>query len=122
MSFLLALVDLLLLTVVLYDTLGFIAHNRKDPQNSNQQDYSRICFTWIFYLAVRSVVCSSCTGYMGSFLYLLSIVFKAYISLPVLHGTEKLYNVLIEQNVLRGYFEKLSTTIKDKVVEQKKEN
>lgn len=122
MSFLLGLVDLLLLVVVLYDTLGYIAQNRKDPQKSEQHDYHRICFTWVFYLAVKSVVCSSCTGYMGGLLYLLSIVFKAYISLPVLNGTDKLYHLLIEQNVLKSYFEKLTSTIKDKVAEPKPQN
>jgi hypothetical protein len=118
MSFILGLVDLLLLVVVLYDTLGFIVHNRKNPLSSNQQDYHRLCFTWIFYLAIRSLICSSCTGYIGSLLYLLSLGAKAYISLPMLHGTEKLYTLLVEQNVVRHYLEGLAQNLKQKVATQ----
>ncbi len=115
MSFILCLLDFLLLAVVLVDTLGFIVQNRKNPSSSNQQEYHRLCFTWVFYSVIKSLTCSTCTGMIGSFLCLLFLLVKAYISLPILNGTEKLYTVLIEQNAGRQYIEGLVNTLKQKM-------
>ncbi len=115
MSFLLEFIDLVLLFVVLYDTLGFIVHNRKNTLSSNVQDYNRICFTWIFHLYIRALLCFSCTGIFGTLLETLSLAAKVYISLPMLHGTEKLYTLLVEQNVLKQYAEQFTQIVKQKV-------
>jgi len=115
MSFLYSLFDLVLLLVVTFDTLGFVAQNRKNPSASDARDFRRLCFTWVFYLAVRSLLCTSCTGFLGSLFGLASLVAKAYISVPLLRGTETLYTQLVENNVAKTYLDTLVTLVRQKL-------
>jgi hypothetical protein len=114
MAFLLNLVELLLLGIVALDTLGFIAQNRKAPLNSNSKDFTRVCFTWVFFLTLRSLTCASCGGVLGSFYGMLLLLGKAYVSIPLFRGTEKLYNCLIEENAAGHYLRRIVSMIKDR--------
>jgi hypothetical protein len=123
MSFLLNLAELLLMGIVALDTLGFIVNNRKNPQSSDVKDFTRLCFTWVFFLVLRAVICGSCGGFFGAILYYVAFAAKVYISVPVLGGTEKLYNMLLEQNVVKHYIEVAVSIIKSKTgCCEKKEN
>ena len=115
MSFLLNFGELLLLVLVSVDTLGFIAQNRKNPSNSDSKDYLRLCFTWVFFLVIRSLICSSCGGFIGNALYFAAFLAKVYISIPALGGALKLYSVIVEQNALKHYGECAVNMIKAKM-------
>ena len=115
MSFLTSFAELVLLLLVTVDTLGFIAQNRKNPSSSDPRDFRRLCFTWIFFLAVRSLLCISCAGFLGSFVGLVSLVAKAYISLPMLRGTETLYTQLVENNVAKTYLDTVVSLVRQKL-------
>jgi len=105
MSFLLQVAEFVLLTIVTLDTLGFIAELRKNSAKSDRRDYVRLCFTWLFLLTLRSFSCLlCCCGYFGGLFKMLFFAGKVYVSVPAIGGTETLYNLLVEQNILKEYF------------------
>jgi hypothetical protein len=114
MSFLWNLIELILLTVVALDTLGYVVENRKNPEKSSLKDYTRLCFTWVFFLILRSMSCCGCSGYFGSLWGMAMLAGKVYVSIPLLGGSEKMYNMLIEENVAKKYFKVACDFIKSK--------
>ena len=115
MSFLLNLSELIVLALLAIDTLGFVAHNRKNPLSSNQKDYLRLCFSWVFVFVLRTVFCCSCSGVFGNFYQLIGLTAKAFVCIPMFNGTEKLYNSLIEQNAAKQYIDLAVNMVKDKM-------
>lgn len=114
MSFLFQLAELVLLSVVAIDTLGFIGEFRKNSK-ADTKDYVRLCFTWIFFLILRTLSCSVCCfGYFGGLFRMLFFAAKVYISVPSIGGTETLYSLLIEQNVMKTYLSEVVKMVKDK--------
>ena len=119
MSFLSQFAELLLLSVVAFDTLGFIAEQRKNSSKSENKDFVRLCFTWVFFLVLRALTCSvCCLGYFGSFIGMLAFFGKVYISIPAIGGTETLYSMLIEQNIMKRYLCEAYTMVKSKTCSQ----
>lgn len=118
MSWLLCIVEHLLLSLLAIDTLGFIVQNRKNPNSTSQQDYLRVCFTWVFFLALQSLVCSSCGGFLGGIFNFLAFLAKVYITVPMFRGTEKMYTMLIEQNAAKQYLGLLVNIIKERTGSQ----
>lgn len=114
MSFIFSLIELVLVAFVAIDTLGFAIRNRKNPESTSQQDFQRVTFTWVFFLALRTMSCCSCTGFFGSIWGLLILAGKVYVSLPILKGTEKLYNLLIEENIAKKYIGLICNIVKEK--------
>jgi hypothetical protein len=114
MAFLFSLVELLLLGVVALDTLGFVYHQRKNPDSANIRDYRRLIFTWVFFFALRAVQCSHCLGFLSGIVDLLSLVAKAYISIPLLKGTDTLFKLLVEDNLAGAYLHRIGAIFKDK--------
>lgn len=123
MAFILNLVEFLLMAIVSLDTLGFVVQMRKNPNaaNANVKDFNRLCFTWVFFFVLRALTCSSCNGYIGSFLCMLTLIAKAYISIPLLHGTEKLYHLFIEENLLGNYVKNIGNIVKERLGGEAKE-
>jgi hypothetical protein len=116
MSFLLQLAEFVLLSIVTLDTLGFIAELRKNSAKTDKRDYVRVCFTWVFLLALRSLACGlCCCGYFGGLFKMLFFGGKVYVSVPAIGGTETLYNLLVEQNVLKEYFTQAVQLVNSKV-------
>ncbi len=116
MSFLFQLAEFVLLSVVALDTLGFVAEIRKNAAKQDRRDFLRLCFTWVFFLVLRSFSCATCClGYFGGLLRMLFFAAKVYISVPAIGGTETLYNVLIEQNLLKTYFLEAYNLVKAKI-------
>jgi hypothetical protein len=104
MSFLLKFAEFLLFSVVTFDTLGHIAESRKNTEKVDRKDFLRLCFTWVFLLALNSLCCSSCSGgYFGSLWKFLIFGAKVYVCIPAIRGTETLYDLLVEQNVTKKY-------------------
>lgn len=120
MALLFGLLDLVLLGLVALDTLGFLVQLRKRPESADINDYKRLCFTWVFLLAIRSITCCSCSGILGNFICMLSLLAKAYVSIPMLRGTDKLYNILIEQNYVGNSIKGYVNMIKQKLNPEEK--
>ena len=62
MSCLSGIFELVLLAVVLLDTLGFIVQLRRNGY-SDVKDFTRVCFTWVFFFVIKSLFCSCCYGF-----------------------------------------------------------
>lgn len=121
MSFVFSLIELILVTFISIDTLGFAIRNRKNSESTSQQDFLRVAFTWVFFLTLRNLTCCSCEGLFGSIWGLLLLIGKVYVTLPVLKGTEKLYHSLIEENVAKNYINMICNIVKEKTGCCKKE-
>ena len=91
MSFLYGLVDLLLTALITLDTLGLVGQYRKKTSTTTK-DYTRVCFTWIFYLTLKSLTPNVGEGYMGTIIGILFLLGKLYVTLPILGGTMMIYN------------------------------
>jgi hypothetical protein len=115
MTFLFNFVEIILLLFSTIDTLGFIAENRKWAR-TDSKDYLRICFTWIFFLIFRAISCNTCSGIIGHFYGMLMLLAKLYVTLPVLGGTEKLYDSIVEKNSLPNYIKNIFGNIKSQMV------
>jgi hypothetical protein len=114
MAFLFNVIELVLLGIVALDTLGYIAENRKHPVSRNQQDYLRLCYTWVFFFALRALPCFSWLGFIGSIIGMLQLMAKVYISIPALGGTEKMYRILIEENMGKHYLSQIFGSMREK--------
>ena len=86
MSFLYAIVDLLLTALITLDTLGLVGQYRKKTSTTTE-DYTRVCFTWIFYLTLKSLTPNDGEGYLRTFIRILFLLGKVFVTLPILNGT-----------------------------------
>lgn len=111
MAFLFFIVDLLVLALMTLDTLSLLMQLRKKNM-CEAKDYTRVIFTWIFVLTVRSLTCCSCTGLIANFFKLLGTVAKVYLAVPLLGGSNKLYDILITQNKGAEFYQKAVEIVK----------
>ena len=58
------------------------------------------------------MTCCSCTGLIANFFKLIGTVAKIYLAIPLLGGTNKLYDFLITQNKGEEYYNKAVEVIK----------
>ena len=91
MSFLYGLVDLLLTSLITLDTLGLVGQFRakKSPEIN---DYTRVCFTWIFYLTLKSFTPTAGEGFFRVLIRVIFLLGKIFVTLPLLGGTMMIYN------------------------------
>ena len=111
MAFIFFLVDTLVLALMTLDTLSLLVQLRK-TNKCDSQDYTRVIFTWIFVLTVRALTTCSCTGLIANFFKLLGMVAKLYLAVPLLGGSNKLYDILITQNKGAEYYQKAIELVK----------
>ena len=111
MAFIFCLVDTLVLALMTLDNLSLLVQIRK-TNKSETQDYTRVIFTWIFVLVVRSLTTCSCTGLIANFIKLLGMVAKIYLAVPLFGGSNKLYDILITQNKGVEYYQKAVELVK----------
>ena len=78
-------------------------------------DYIRICFSWVLFLFLSGLLSCNLKGFFGTLLRIVFFVTKAYVTLPILEGTSKLYKFLIEDRNGQKYYEKVSTLVKSKL-------
>ena len=88
------LLQYLLLLVLSFDTLGFIVnHNKtKDQGPASVNDYSRLVFSWVYVLTLKSLNCWLCCVPLIDELVLGGII---YVTLPLLQGTQKLNSMVL---------------------------
>jgi hypothetical protein len=120
MAFLFGLIEIILLAIVVLDTLGFLIQNKRKPDDSNPHDYNRLIFTWTFFFVFKALTCCSGSGLISGFFALLGLLAKAYISIPLLGGTQKLYDVLVRDNSFGIAAKKYIHLIKEKLNPEEK--
>ena len=103
MSFLFGFLDMLLIIIMLFDTLGLIYLFRK-KETVSPDEYNRVCFSWILFLIIYNLFSCSWTGFFGTLFRLIFFAAKAYVTIPKLGGATKLHKILIEQDQAKQYF------------------
>ena len=103
MSFLFGFLDMLLIIIMLFDTLGLIYLFRK-KETVSPDEYNRVCFSWILFLIIYNIFSCSWTGFFGTLFRLIFFAAKAYVTIPKLGGATKLHKILIEQDQAKQYF------------------
>lgn len=114
MSFFFSLLDLVLTSVLLFDTLGLVYVYRKNG-DCDGKEYTRVCFSWFLFLTVSNVLSCNWKGFFGTLVRLAIFGAKVYVTVPLLGGTMKLYNYLIEQKKGEEMCNKLLAIVKAKL-------
>lgn len=115
MSFIISIIELALYIIAALDTLSFVVSYKKCPEKSDVADYTRICYRWVFLLVLRSMGNLICCGFLGTYLRFASLVLKAYVTIPLLGGTDKLFHFLTQENGASSYVKQLVHTVRSKV-------
>ena len=110
MTFMFGLLDVLLTTLLLFDTLGLAYKIRKGP--CEREEYLRVCLSWILFLTISSLFSCNRKGFTGTILRIIIFVAKACVTLPILQGTMKIYKYLIEDHKAEIWFKKITDKIK----------
>ena len=113
MTFFFSLLDVVLTTLMLFDTLGIIYQFRKSTVDP--REYVRICYSWIFFLTICTLFSCNWEGFFGTLIRLLILVAKVYVTIPILGGTNKIHDYLIKQGKGEEYLKKGVNFVKSKI-------
>ncbi len=110
MSFLFGLLDCLLTTVLILDTLG-LAYQFRRENTTDSKEYVRVCFTWILFLTICSLLKCEKKGFLGVLIRLIFFGVKAFIALPILGGSLRIYKFLFESGRLELIYKKVKSKV-----------
>ena len=113
MTFFFSLLDVVLTTLMLFDTLGIIYQFIKSTVHP--KEYVRVCYSWIFFLTICTLFSCNWEGFFGTLIRLLILMAKVYVTIPILGGTNKIHNYLIEQGKGEEYLKKGINFVKSKI-------
>ena len=111
MSLLFNFLDLVLILIMLYDTLGLIYQFRKSKESVKSQEFIRISFSWILFLTIYNTFSCSWKGFFGTLIRLIIFLAKAAVTIPLLGGTMKIHKYLI----IDGNAEKYINLVYEKI-------
>ena len=111
MNFIYTILDILITIIMLFDTLGMVYQFRKG-QIIQANEYKRICFSWILFLAMCSLLSCESKGLLGKIIRFIILDLKLFVTIPLFNGTMKIYKFLIEDENAEHYFKKIVEKIK----------
>ena len=114
MTFFFGFLDLLLTSVLIYDTLGIVYAIRKGNQ-CEDKEYTRICFSWILFLSISYYISCDRKGFFGTLIRLILFEAKAFVVLPILGGTSKINKFLFEDGNAEKYYKQAKDFIQSKI-------
>ena len=114
MSFFFGLLDVILTSVLLFDTLGLAFQFRKDG-SCDTKEYVRVCLSWILFLTICNLFSCERKGFFGFLMRLIIFLAKAAVSLPIVGGTLRIHKYLVEDRNAELIYQKLSGIIKSKL-------
>ena len=114
MSFFFGLLDVILTSVLLFDTLGLAFQFRKDG-SCDTKEYVRVCLSWILFLTICNLFSCERKGFFGFLMKLIIFIAKASVSLPIVGGTLRIHKYLVEDRNAELIYQKLSGIIKSKL-------
>ena len=115
MSFLFSVLDMLLIVIMLFDTLGLIYQFRKSKESVTTVEFNRIYFSWILFLTIYSTFSCSWKGFFGTLIRLILFAAKAYVTIPKCGGSLKLHKILIDDDKAKECFYKVLDMVKSKL-------
>ena len=115
MSLLFGFLDMLLIAVMLFDTLGLIYQLRKCKESVKPEEYIRVYFSWVLFLTIYNTFSCNWKGFFGTLIRLILLAAKVYVTIPLCGGALKIHKYLIEDDKAKEYFKKVYDIIKSKL-------
>ena len=115
MTLFFGILDLLLTTIMLFDTLGLVYQFRKN-NTCSEKEYIRVCLSWILFLTLSNLFSCEKKGFFGTTVRLIVFLAKLFVVLPILGGTLKFHKYFIEEKNAEKWYE----LIKAKIIKIKK--
>ena len=118
MTLFFGILDLLLTTIMLFDTLGLVYQFRKN-NTCSEKEYIRVCLSWILFLTLSNLFSCEKKGFFGTTVRLIVFLAKLFVVLPILGGTLKFHKYFIEERNAEKWYELIKAKIiKNKEVSQ----
>ena len=114
MSLLFSFLDMLLIAIMLFDTLGLIYQFRR-KETVKPEEYIRVYFSWILFLTIYNTFSCNWKGFFGTLIRLILLAAKVYVTIPLCGGALKIHKYLIEDDKAKEYFNKVYDIIKSKL-------
>ena len=104
MTLFFGILDLLLTTILLFDTLG-LAYQFRTKNTCEDKEYIRVCLSWILFLSISNLFSCETKGFFGTVFRIIIFLSKLFVVLPILGGTLKIYKFLIEEQRAEKWIE-----------------
>ncbi len=114
MSILFSFLDMLLIAIMLFDTLGIIYQFRR-KETVKPEEYIRVYFSWILFLTIYNTFSCDWKGFFGTLIRLILFAAKVYVTIPLCGGALKIHKYLIEDDKAKEYFYRVYDMIKSKL-------
>ena len=117
MTLFFGILDLLLTTIMLFDTLGLVYQFRKN-NTCSEKEYIRVCLSWILFLTLSNLFSCEKKGFFGTTVRLIVFLAKLFVVLPILGGTLRFHKYfIVDKNA-----EKWCQFLKSKICKNCKDN
>ena len=117
MTLFFGILDTLLSTIMLFDTLGLVYQFRKNNK-CEEKEYIRDCLSWILFLTINNFFSCEKRGFFGSMIRLTIFLAKLFVVLPILGGTLRFHKYfIVDKNA-----EKWCQFLKSKICKNCKDN
>ena len=104
------LIDFILSSILLFDTLG-LAYQFRVKNTCNEKDYLRVCLSWILFLTICNLFTCEKKSFFGTIIRLIILLAKLYVVLPILGGTLKLYKYFVEDKHAQMWYELVKSKV-----------
>ena len=110
MTLFFGILDVLLTTIMLFDTLGLVYQFRKN-NTCSQNEYIRVCLSWILFLTISNLFSYEKKGFFGTTVRLIIFLAKLFVVLPILGGTLRIHKYFIEEKNAEKWYELIKAKI-----------
>ena len=110
MTLFFGILDLLLTTILLFDTLG-LAYQFRTKNTCEEKEYIRVCLSWIIFLSISNLFSCEARGFFGTVFRIIIFLSKLFVVIPILGGTLKIYKFLIEEKRAEKWLELIKVKI-----------
>ena len=110
MTLFFGILDVLLTTILLFDTLG-LAYQFRTKNTCDDKEYLRVCLSWILFLSISNLFSCETKGFFGTVFRLIIFLSKLFVVIPILGGTIKVYQFLVEERRAEKWLELIKVKI-----------
>ena len=110
MTLFFGILDLLLTTILLFDTLG-LAYQFRTKNTCEDKEYIRVCLSWILFLSISNLFSCETKGFFGTVIRIIIFLSKLFVVIPLLGGTLKIYKFLIEEQRAEKWLELIKVKV-----------
>ena len=112
MTLFFGIIDILLTSILLFDTLGLAYQFRnKSKEPYDEKEYIRVCLSWILFLTINNFFSCEKQSFFGTLFRLVILLAKLFVVLPILGGTLRFHKFFIVEKRAEKWFELLKSKI-----------